>query len=324
MTRLTMSSREREPTRHFDFPRAVIAAAPFIAFGMFALLEWADWGSARDAGAKDGQKELAVWKGLVTAQVVVWIVLAGIGLRMLRQLDAHADAWFVESGRGWRVLWRWETLGFVLFIFAVIAAVFLPGAIVSGLNSPSVLTGQEWKSGLIFGAGFVALVPFLVVLKRVQLSAAEEGGWSTSARDVERIRVLRRHLRSATAFLGTVIALFVISSGALSEAVKAAQLPPLPDSVILVTGGVFTGTLAAIYLYVFTAVDGRARGILERAAPLADPMPSEADEFSASIQLRRDLGTELELGGDARKNLEGLIAVFSPLLAALLTRFAGL
>ena len=45
-----------------------------------------------------------------------------------------------------------------------------------------------------------------------------------SARDIERIQVLRRQFRSATASLGTVIALFVISSGALSDAVEASGL----------------------------------------------------------------------------------------------------
>jgi hypothetical protein len=116
----------------------------------------------------------------------------------------------------------------------------------------------------------------------------------------------------------------VISSGALSDAVEAAGLKPLPDSAIIVAGAWFTGVLAAIYIYVFTSLDGRARRFLERAAPLPDPNPAAAEAFVASMTLRRELSAELELGGDARKNLEGLIAVFSPLAAALLSRFGGL
>jgi len=313
-----------EASHRFDLSRVAIAGAPFLAFGMFALLEWADWGSPRDARARGGEKELAVWEGLITAQVVVWAVLAGLGLRTLRELDAQAEVWLAESTQARRARWRWETWSFVLFAYVVIAVVFVPGATVGGLSAPAVLPGQEWKSGLIFGVAFAAILPFLVVLKRIQLWAAEEDGWSTSAGDIERIRVLRRKLRSATASLGTVIALFVISSGAVSDAVVAAKLPPLPDSVVLVVGGVFTGVLAAVYLYVFTSLDSRARGLLERAAPLPDPNPAAAEEFAASTNLRRELSAELELGGDPRKNLEGLIAVLSPLTAALLSRFAGL
>lgn len=41
-------------------------------------------------------------------------------------------------------------------------------------------------------------------------------------------------------------------------------------------------------------------------------------------QRRRALSEELELGGDPGKNLEGLVAVFSPLIGALLSRLGGL
>jgi hypothetical protein len=320
-----MSGREPDARRSFDLARVVIAGAPFLALGVFALLEWADWGRPPDAKAEGGEKELAVWEGLITAQVAVWAVLAGVGLRAMRELDAHAEAWFVESTEAWRARWRRETTWFLLFSYGVMVVLFVPSALgAEELRNPSILTGQEWKVPLLFVVAGVANFPFLFVLKRIQLCAVEKGEWSTSARDIERIQVLRRQLRSATASLGTVIALFVIASGALSDAVEAAGLKPLPDSAILVAGAWFTGVLAAIYLYVFTSLDGRARRFLECAAPLPDPNPAAAEAFVASMTLRRELSAELELGGDARKNLEGLIAVFSPLAAALLSRFGGL
>lgn len=332
-----MSGRERSARRSFDLARMVIAGAPFLAFGVFALFEWADWGCPPADEAEGGENELAVWEALITAQVAVWAVLAGVGLRALRELNAHAEAWFAESSEAWRARWRRETTWFLLFSYGVIVVLLVPAALGSGgqgsscaeigsgeLRNPSILTGQEWKVPLLFVVAGVANFPFLFVLKRIQLCAAEESGWSTSAGDIERIQVLRRQLRSATASLGTVIALFVIASGALSDAVEAAGLKPLPDSAILVAGAWFTGVVAAIYLYVFTSLDARARRFLERAAPLPDPNPAAAEEFAASTKLRRELSAELELGGDARKNLEGLIAVFSPLAAALLSRFGGL
>jgi hypothetical protein len=163
-----------------------------------------------------------------------------------------------------------------------------------------------------------------VVLKRVQLCAAEEVGWSTTAADIERIHLLRRCLRAATASLGAIIALAVIATGALRHAVEASDLIPLPDTFVLVYGACFTGILAAIYLHVFTALDGRARSLMEQAAPLPDPDLAAAEAFAASTKLRGELSAELELGGDPRKNLEGLIAVLSPLGGALLTRLGGL
>jgi hypothetical protein len=193
-----------------------------------------------------------------------------------------------------------------------------------GLRNPYVLAGQAWKIPLLHAIAGAAALPFFVVLKRIQLCAASEDLWSTTAGDIERIHLLRRHLRSATASLGTVIALAVIATGALNDAVEAASLEPLPETFVLVYGAWFTGVLAAIYLYVFSTLDGRARTIMERAAPLPDPNPAGAEEFAKSVELRRDLAAELELGGDARKNLEGLIAVFSPLAGALLSRLGGL
>jgi hypothetical protein len=320
-----MTGREPDARRSSDLARVVIALAPFLAFGVFALLEWADWGSPPNAKAEGGEKDLAVWEGLITAQVAVWAVLAGVGLRAMSELDARAKAWLVKSTEAWRARWRKETTLFLLFSYGVMAVLFVPSRLgAEELTSPSILTGQGWKLPLLFVVAGVAIFPFLFVLKRTQLFAVEEGGWSTSARDIERIQFLRRQLRSATASLGTVIALFVIGSGALSDAVEAAGLKPVPDSAILVAGAWFTGVLAAIYLYVFTSLDGRARGILEGAAPLPDPSPAAAEEFVTSMGLRRELSAELELGGDARKNLEGLIAVFSPLAAALLSSFGGL
>ena len=64
--------------------------------------------------------------------------------------------------------------------------------------------------------------------------------------------------------------------------------------------------------------------MLSTAAPLPDPDPESAEAFVTSRTLRTELAQELELGGDARRNLEGLLAVLAPLAGALLTRLGGL
>jgi hypothetical protein len=291
--------------------RAVVLTAPLLGVVAFALLEWVDWGAKPEHAAHPDDR-VAIWELSVTAGVVVWAVLAGIGLRMLEELDLP------PRGRS-----RSETAWFLLFVYGAIGLLLAVG-FVTGLNNPTVLTGQHWKTPLLHLVAGVANLPLLIAMKRIQLCATEETEWSTGARDIQRIRYLRRSMNTATAALGAIIALAVISTGALRDAVVAAGLTPLPDTFVLVYGAWFTGVLAAIYLHAFGAVDRRARWIVEQAVPLPDPRLESGEAFLTSVQLRAQLAQEVELGGDARKNLEGLVAVLSPLLGALLTRLAGI
>lgn len=294
--------------------RLVTVVAPLLGLGAFALLAW----GKKDAQS-EGAPELAVWQLLITAQVVAWTVLAGAGLRALRELNALFHAQFPKPSSALRERWRKEPAWFLAFTYAVIGLLLVLGG-VAGLRNPLLLPGQEWKIPLLHVVAGAATVPFFVALKRIQLCASENTGWSTSTvRDIEHVHFLRRYLRTATASLGTIIALAVIASGALNHAVEAAELIPLPESFVLVYGAWFSGVLAAIYLYVFTALEGRARSIMERAAPLPEPDLASAETFTASTKLRNELTQLLELGGDPRKNLEGLIAVLSPLVGALLS-----
>jgi hypothetical protein len=244
-------------------------------------------------------------------------VLAGAGLRV-RDLSAQLPA--LSSG-GRRRQQR-ETAAFVIFTYAAIALLLGIGAL-ADLRNPEVLDGQEWKNGLLHLVAGAAIFPFLVALDRIRICAGEDYGWSTRARDIERIRYLRRYLRTATASLGAIVALAVISTGALRSAVEAAGKDALPDTFVIVYGAWFTGILAAIYLYAFGALEARARKILDATAPLPDPDLPSADAFKAMVELRRELTKELELGGDPRKNMEGLVAVLSPLAGALLSGLGG-
>jgi hypothetical protein len=292
-----------------------MACAPLVGFGAFAVLRWVDWGASPLPRARGGATELGLWQFLVTASVVVWVVLAGVGFRLLEDLRAELGAQ-PHSERSWRA-----TVAFVVFVFVVIATMLAIGAI-AGLRNPYVMDGQDWKIPVLHLVGGVAIVPLLVVLKRIQLCAVDDTGWTTAARDVARMRVLRRSMQAATAALGVVIALAVIATGALREATVAAHLQPVPDTFVLVYGAWFTGVVAAIYFHVFGALEARGRWMLETAAPLPDP--GSAEEFMAGRSLRSELAQELELGGDPRRNLEGLLAVLAPLAGALLTRLGGL
>jgi hypothetical protein len=299
------------------------AAAPMGAllagFGAFALLEFVSLGSGRDRAARGGDDELALWQLLIAGEVVVWVLLATVGFRALAELRASLpDARPASRLRWWR-----DAAGFLLLVYGAIV-LLLVGGWIAGLASPTVLQGQQWKNVVLHAVGGVAISPFLVVLKRIQVCATDDAAWTGTARDVELVQLLRRHLRSATICLGAMVALAVLATGALRTAVVAAQLRPPPETFVLLYGGWFTGILAGIYLYVFGALEERARRIVERAASYGNQDLGARQDDDTSGQLRRSLSEELELGGDPRKNLEGLVAVFSPLIGALLSRLGGL
>ena len=287
------------------------------------LLRYADWGAPRDPRASGGVPELGVWQVLIAAQVVVWMLIASTGLRALAELDEEIDGLPSARTAARRARWRRETAAFLCFTYGVLVLFLVLGGI-AGMRNPNVMVGQGWKTPLLHVIAGVATLPFFLVLKRVQLCATEDSFWSPRGEDIERMRLLRRHLRSATASLGAIIALAVVSTGALRQAVEAASLPALPETFVIVYGAGFTAVLAGVYLYVFGALDRRARDLVRKAVRVPDPDPAAAQEFSARIALRRALVEELELGGDAKTNLEGLVVVLSPLVAAMLTRIGGL
>jgi hypothetical protein len=241
-------------------------------------------------------------------------VLAGVGVRLQEGLPARARA----SRRT-----NWDTIAFLGFVYLAMIVVLAIGA-VAGLRNPFVMAGQDWKIPALHVVAGIATAPLLVLLKRIQLAAVDDSHWRIAGRDVERMRLLRSSMQTATALLGVVIALAVIATGALRQATVAAGLTPLPESFVLVYGGWLTGVVAAVYLHVFGALEARGRWMLSTAAPLPDPDPDRSGAFAERRTLRTDLAAELELGGDARTNLEGLIAVLAPLAGALLTRLGGL
>jgi hypothetical protein len=285
-------------------------AAPLLALGVFALLGWGD-------EPVKPTPELEVWKVLIAAQAAAWTIFLGIGIRGLGRLDVRLRSWAGDDPAR-RARWRLETVRFIVLVYGTISVLLVLGGI-AGIRNPDLLWGQAWKIALLHALAGAAASPFFVGLKRVQLSAEDDALWSGSARDIEQLQSFRRYLRTATASMGTTVALAVVSTGALRTAVEAASRVPLPEEFVVVYGAFLTGVVGATYVYVFSSIEARGRSILQAAAPLPDPDLASAEGFSAAVSLRGELAQVLELGGDPRKNLEGLIAVFAPLIGALIT-----
>ena len=286
-------------------------AAPLLAIGTYAFL---------GVGTEPLHRwslELGAWKVLIASQVAAWTLFLAFGIRGLVRLEASIDEWS-HPGLARRNRWQRETILFLVLVYGTLSAMLVIGGFAK-LQNPRLLADQSRKIALLHVVAGAASSPFLIGLKRIQLYAEDDGLWPGSADDIGRLQVLRRYLRSATAAMGTIVALAVVSTGALRNAVVAVGKIPLPQEFVLIYGAFLTGVVGAVYVYVFSAIEARARSILQTAAPLPDPDVASADHFSAVVKLRGELADVLELGGDPRKNLEGLIAVFAPLLGALIT-----
>lgn len=313
---MKMREAERGRSRYSDAAVSVALAAPLLAFGTFVLLEWGE-------EPRPPTQELDVWRLLIAAQVAAWTIFLGVGIKVLGDLDALFQGWS-RDGRSVRPeRWRMETIRFLILLYGTLSLLLVLGGI-AGISNPFLIAGQGWKIPLLHVIAGAASSPFVVTLKRIQLCAEDDAIWSSTASDIERLQFLRRRLRTATAAMGTVVALAVVSTGALRTAVEAANLTPLPEAFVILYGGFLTAVVGATYIYVFTALERRGRAILRAAAPLPDPDLASAEAFSTATRLRGELTGELELGGDPRKNLEGLIAVFAPLASALITGMGGL
>ena len=296
--------------------RHVERAAPLLgAIAAYVVLEVVNVGMQPDPDARpDGR--LAVWELVVTASVVVWIVLGVFGARMLRDLETVPD---VTSWR--RIVGR--ASGYFAAVYGAVAfpLVFMG---LTGLGNPTILAGQQWKNVVLHLAGAIAILPLLIVVKQIELHAHDDAAWSPGAHTIARISRLRRSLHLATAALGAIVALAVIGTGALRDAVAAAHLEPMPDTLVLVYGAWYTGVVAAIYLPAFGAIERQATRILDEVAQLPDPSPASAQKFSERVAYRAQVAQQLGLEGNARQNLEGLVVVMSPLIGAVLTRLGGL
>jgi len=285
------------------------------AIAAYLVLEVVNVGRQPDPSARpDGR--LAVWQLVVTASVVVWIVLGVFGARMLRDPETVPDV------TSWRQIVRRARGNFAAVYGAVAFPLVFMG--LTGLENTTILTGQQWKNVVLHLAGAVAILPLLILVKQIELHADDDAAWSPGAHAIGRISRLRRALHIATAALGAIVALAVVGTGALRDAVAAAGVEPVPDTLVLVYGAWYTAVVAAIYIPAFWAIERRATRMLDEVAQLPDPDPETAQTFSERVAFRAEVAQQLGLDGNARQNLEGLVVVMSPLIGAVLTRLGGL
>jgi hypothetical protein len=127
-------------------------------------------------------------------------------------------------------------------------------------------------------------------------------------------------MRPAVGSLGVTIAVAIISTSFVRDAIaEVSGTFAIEPQHVLLYGGFFTGVVFALYVYANSAVDTRARQMVDEALPVVGFDPG--DEFFAREQARTNLEEALGLGADTRESFQRLVVIATPLLGAILTTF---
>ena len=147
-----------------------------------------------------------------------------------------------------------------------------------------------------------------------------------TSENLNRVLGLRHYLRRFLAVLGTFIGLVILATGALRHSVLAAGFE-YPSEGVVLYGALFAALVAAIYVPTFSAIEGLARQMRNRAFPMTDISSRDGDAAKGDpvkqLKDRAALGETLKLGGTAKTNLETLVLVFTPLLTSPITSALG-
>ena len=184
---------------------------------------------------------------------------------------------------------------------------------------PLGIAGRTWppalypyvRIGAFLGAGLFGALPAVLGVKTIQFIAGEvEPG-------AEQYFALRRELRRFLVFLGSMVSLLVIDSGAFRNALNAVAPDSASSQAVLFYGALFAAALAALYVPAYIAVQALGRRLLDRACPMP-PIddPAVADALDRRAKLSSYLNVE---GGTARQNLEEGTIVLAPLITAIVS-----
>jgi hypothetical protein len=163
----------------------------------------------------------------------------------------------------------------------------------------------------------VCLAPGLMGFLALRSIARSSECWTES--NACRLRLLlrlRAELRRLLAILGAFLTLLVIATGTRRRALLA--LDPhldVPSEAVLLYGLVFAGVLAIFYLAANSAIDARARTLLDGFAPLPDPGDAQSSDF---LRRRNDLGAAMGLDAGSWRTFESTVVVAAPLISALI------
>jgi hypothetical protein len=301
--------------------------------GVFA---WVLWGakSTPQSSAFISTPQFLLWLLMLCAQATFWVLaLAFVIVTVRRRWNELRDAQALSSV-------RIAEIAVSALLLLALARVFS----FSGQTAFFGLVSTSFKHVPQGGAWplwrHTTKVPVLVVIALIVGLVALVGIWligfaferlgqtkQTTAHDIERFLSLRTDLSALLAIVGTIIGLGTLATGALRQAVLAANNEPFfkqhpgmklefAQEYVLAYGLFFTGLLAIAFAPSLLAMRAAGARLRDRAYPLPEPTDSS---FGAVNDKRKALDELLQVNLSATATFKAGVAILAPLAGSVVT-----
>jgi hypothetical protein len=138
--------------------------------------------------------------------------------------------------------------------------------------------------------------------------------------DVTSFLADRRALLQSGSILGAAVGLVTLASGALRNALDAADKPSFSATMVLVYGAGFTAMLALVYVPAYLSMQAAGRRLLEASAPLQLP---DSPTFDANQKTRGAFEELLQLKVGPRDSFKIATAVLAPIVTGVVSVIIG-
>ena len=270
--------------------------------------------------------EFKLWMAVMSVQVALWVVFASL---LMRHLGLMIRARGVRvPGEGVRTSLNARVGGFVLAVWiAGGASLVAMDRLDLVLGAPDPVRAAVL---VITVVGGLAALPALVNAALIREFASSDEMWppKTYAKaDFAFIQFLRSEFRTVVGILGVVVAMIVLTTGGLSNALDAwdvmrdIKTGQMRINLVLAGGAFYSGLLIGGYIYVRAAINRRATEMLDAWAPL--PATNDTTALETGLDWRRKLGGHLGLETTLREGLATTTLVALPLLSAFMSSLVG-
>lgn len=284
------------------------AWTPFVGFGLFIVGYAGTLVYVKNTDAADqldGVVQFDMWIALLSAlggfaivAAMFYVIWLGRAIRLGDRVPGRSVATWV---------------GIVVLVLAVVFAGLFSGA--SGAEASIDKDLAEQTRPIVILVALCA-IPGLVGFVALRSIASDDANWAESDRcRVRLVMALRAELRRLLTTFGAFLTLLVVTTGMRRRALLAFD-PDLsvPPEQVLLYGLLFAVLLGAFYGLATTAIDARAKRMLDEFAPLPGPTDPTLSE---QLQRRSDISTLVGSGGSWR-SFETTVVIAAPLLTALI------
>ena len=296
------------PWRGLAPPLMTILAGVGFAAGVLVMVVGYGGGPSKDF---IGKQETIAWIITVAFQVAFWAV-ASVAL--------WSDVLKLRRTAGRR---EWLVLG--LGVLAVFAIIGLPLFFTQPLKNP-LLYARPRLLALQVVAGLLVLLPGLLAIWLLALAFARDDPLRdkpAAPPGLERVRAFldqRAALLRSGSLLGATIGLATLASGALRNALIAADRDSFSATMVLAYGAFFTALLALVYVPAYQCMQSAGRRLLEAAAP--EELP-DSPTYGTYKTTRAAFEDVLQVKVGPADSFRIATAVLAPLVSGVITVLVG-